>query len=280
MCEKRCDRPASQSRGFTLVELLVVIGIIAMLMGVLLPVLQKAREAASRAQCLSNIRQVTMGIIMYTHGNRGYFPAASPFNIQSPFDWIHYQQGRAAALPPKLTIATGGIGPYLKLSLSNLNVLRCPSDNWDVRASGFPTAHGTKYPFSYALNWHLALPTGTNVPLVSVKRKITQVKNTSEKILLAEEDERTLDDGNCAMWGPTGNAAPGAVNLLSDRHDAVYRRLPDEPRGGWIPNSNGKGVVGFCDGHAEYVPRSYAHLKIHLLGDPSNQAGAADYVFK
>src|SRR6059036_782080 len=57
--------------GFTLVELLVVIGIIAVLIAVLLPALSKAREQAKVAACLSNIRQLTTGWIMYANDNKG-----------------------------------------------------------------------------------------------------------------------------------------------------------------------------------------------------------------
>jgi prepilin-type N-terminal cleavage/methylation domain-containing protein len=59
---------------FTLVELLVVIGIIAVLIGVLLPALTKARAAASRTQCLSNQRELASALFLYQAQNGGYFP--------------------------------------------------------------------------------------------------------------------------------------------------------------------------------------------------------------
>src|SRR5689334_19337862 len=65
---------ATRRRGFTLVELLVVIGIIAVLISILLPALNKARESAKRAQCLSNLHQVHTFLAMYAVGYRGAVP--------------------------------------------------------------------------------------------------------------------------------------------------------------------------------------------------------------
>src|SRR5260221_688177 len=60
--------------GFTLVELLVVIGIIAVLVGLLLPSLRKARDSANRVACMSNMRQTSLAIQMYASVSRDYLP--------------------------------------------------------------------------------------------------------------------------------------------------------------------------------------------------------------
>src|SRR5438046_15936 len=75
-----------EQRAFTLVELLVVIGIIALLVGILLPALNKARRAAATVQCSSNMRQISLAMLMYINNNKGQMPPASVPVIAGIYD--------------------------------------------------------------------------------------------------------------------------------------------------------------------------------------------------
>ncbi len=94
------DQPVKDgnpSTGFTLVELLVVIGIIALLISVLLPALSKARQSASSLACEANLHSIGQGILMYTGDNHGtlpygwysgLWPTSSGFDPSKENDWV------------------------------------------------------------------------------------------------------------------------------------------------------------------------------------------------
>jgi prepilin-type processing-associated H-X9-DG protein len=71
----------SRRTAFSLVELLVVIGIIAVLIGLLLPSLRRAREAAKQTQCAAQLRSIGQALIVYVNNNSGYFPAWSGWHV-------------------------------------------------------------------------------------------------------------------------------------------------------------------------------------------------------
>lgn len=153
------ERRSQARRGFTLVELLVVIGIIALLISVLLPALNKARRAAQTVQCASNIRNILEGMQMYAGENNNFFPGGPGSSARFFFTstWTpnsNYSEYNCPEIVDVFDWASP-IAHYLRLTydegpsttsrssrfetLRNSGVFICPSN--DILAGPYPSSN-------------------------------------------------------------------------------------------------------------------------------------------
>lgn len=249
--------------GFTLAELLVVIGLIALLIAILLPALSRAREAANQVKCMSNLRQLTIAFLMYANDNRGSFPGAADgdwgfIRTPRPTDWIYWQAGR--------DVNESAVAPYLAARGDALRaVLRCPSDDPPPRQvpSGYPDPYNYSYQMNYLLDGN---PFEMPMPLY-VPPRLQQVRHPSDKIVLGETYTRFLDYGSWNIGSIAGTGAASnwrPVVPISIRHDQPSGLTDPVNNDTWHPlNPGRRGNVSFCDGHAEFVPRSFVAMREH-----------------
>jgi prepilin-type N-terminal cleavage/methylation domain-containing protein/prepilin-type processing-associated H-X9-DG protein len=130
-------------RGFTLVELLVVIGIIALLIAILLPVLSKARKAAATTKCLANLKQLMTAVQFYANDHQGFIPycgkddsPGTPAGGDYLANWLYNPHVAPAGSAPGLGVAVAGSftssdvqSGALYEYLNTPQVYRCPLDS-------------------------------------------------------------------------------------------------------------------------------------------------------
>jgi hypothetical protein len=239
-----------------------VIGIIALLISILLPSLNQARENAKSTQCLNNVRQVGLAFMMYANAFSGNLPPRTASRsiptvptfiagtTHQPWDWIYWQQGRNLAESNVLRFMNSGSGTV------DPNFVRCPSDNWQDRQTP-PGNRAVDGPYRYSYTASTFVMGNTPKSL-----NLGRIKNASRKIFLVEEDERLIDDGHWTGDGGNGGTSePG--NYLAIRHDRK-RVLPDSGAANWAKNLDRRGNVVYLDFHGEYAPRREVHDRRNL----------------
>jgi prepilin-type N-terminal cleavage/methylation domain-containing protein/prepilin-type processing-associated H-X9-DG protein len=236
-------------KGFTLIELLVVIAIIALLASILFPVFSRARESARRSSCLSNLKQIGLGIMQYTQDydetmtRACYWSGASSCDDKTlpetgtanvNYKWMDaiypYVKSEQIFVCPSATNSLVGIGVHVDFTPTRYKTRA----NVTNTSGEYPKKYGT-----YAINksyenitdWILHGPMG---------QKLSAIQTPAETILAA--------DGNGEFYfGPTGTTP---MELKEDVEPRVFRNSGAFSKA-MVERHLGMTSVLFCDGHVK-----------------------------
>jgi prepilin-type N-terminal cleavage/methylation domain-containing protein/prepilin-type processing-associated H-X9-DG protein len=247
----------SKKHGFTLVELLVVIGIIAVLVGILLPAANLVRQQAYKVKCQSNMRMLGTAIIQYETNWSGFIPYCNWDNgvddtsefaygwlFASPTYRIHYPasfgiDGAWGGLPhpPPNGVMTGSIWQYT----GTVEIYHCPADNPDFYT-------GTEWLTSYLMNGSQCGfgkygNAGSNLSIPGAK--VTQVDSITDDVILWEAVEQLFQGQSLtgAVWND-GSSYP-SEEVLAARHRKGANVLFLDNHVEWWEPSNWSYAVNF-----------------------------------
>lgn len=222
-------------RAFTLIELLVVIAIIAILAAILFPVFAKARAAARKTSCLSNLKQIGLGSLMYVQDyDEKFHPqyAIVPKGGAAP-PFYYYQDGSNWYLAPH-----NFPQPYIK----NQNVFRCPDDQVPWYYPGIGNDLGTSYGFNSQFQGNnnfdgLGGQRGQAVPSYLDGSAMAVIQQPAQKVMWIDSDVGWASDWGATWWTGDPNGGGDECSGAAQRH------------------SDGLNVC-FVDGHAKWVNRT------------------------